>query len=142
LIIRTSLFVAMFAIAEVGGAQSLPPGPLPEAGQSTIGYSSVQAALDALRAKPGVNISVREGWTIVNDPEGAVWSFTPDGNHAHPAVAKRSLIRKDGAVFMEMNVHCEAGKVACDDFVRQFHELNERLRQDMQRGKAPHESRG
>ena len=135
--LRTFLLLPLLASASIAVAQSLPAGPLPESQRSAIGYPSVRAALDALHAKPGVTVSVRGGWTVVNDPEAnAIWSFTPVDDPAHPAVAKRTVVQKEGSVSLEMNVHCEAGKAECDNFVRQFQDLNEQMRRSMQRGKG------
>jgi hypothetical protein len=95
--------------------------------QSGIGYPSVAAALEALKARPDVKISVRDGWTIVNDPiSGAVWSFTPSSHPAHPAAVKRTVVEKNGQVFLDMQALCQASKAACDKLIAEFQELNEK----------------
>jgi len=106
--------------------------PIPEAGHSTIGYPNVAAALKALRAKPGVEFTTQGGWTIASekgDSTFVIWSFAPEGYPAYPAAVKRSLVQRDGSLWIEMNVQCEASKDACDNLVRQFQELNARLRE-------------
>ena len=48
------------------------PGPLKEQSASTIGYPSVAAAMEGLRSRDGVVISIRNGWTIVEDRAGSI----------------------------------------------------------------------
>lgn len=99
-----------------------------------IGYPSVAAALEALKARSDVRISVQGGWTIVSDPANkALWSFTPSGHPAHPAAVKRSTVQKDGAVFIDMRALCQAEKHACDKLIAEFRELNDKIRADMER---------
>jgi hypothetical protein len=71
--------------------------------QRGVGYPTVEAALEALRARNDVRISVQGGWTIVDDrAAGTFWSFTPPGHPAHPAVVKRTVVSRDGALFIDM----------------------------------------
>jgi hypothetical protein len=52
-----------------------------------IGYPTVAAALEALRARSDVRISVQGGWTIVDDRSAdTLWSFTASG---HPLPDRR-----------------------------------------------------
>lgn len=106
---------------------------------SGIGYASVAAALEALKARADVRISVQGGWTIVNDPaDNALWSFTPPDHPAHPAAVKRSTVQRDGAVFIDMRALCQAEKLACDKLMAEFRELNDKIRADIQRrSKSP-----
>jgi hypothetical protein len=94
-----------------------------------IGYSTVAAALEALRARSDVDISVQDGWTIVNDRSaGTLWSFTPPSHPAHPAAAKRVVVEKNGSVSIEMSGLCEAEKAACDKLMAEFREMNDKIR--------------
>jgi hypothetical protein len=112
----------------------LPPGPLAEAEASDIGYPSVEAALAGLRAKPGVKFSQQDGWTIANDPsENALWTFTPPGHAAYPAVVKRRMITQNGQVVMDMSVMCKGSKQACDDLVRAFQDLNAKIAESLRK---------
>ena len=123
---RIHLGVALAIISIAAAAQQ------PSSG---IGYPSVAAALEALKARTDVQIRVEQGWTIVNDKAaGEFWSFTPPGHPAHPAAVKRTLVEKDGKLTMNMSVLCQAGKAACDKLVAQFRELNEKLSQSMRSG--------
>jgi hypothetical protein len=108
--------------------------PLPEANESTIGFKTVEAALAALKVQSGVQITVQNGWTIADDQKNhTLWSFTPNDHPAYPSVVKRALTEHDGSVFINMNVLCEASKVACDGLVTQFEQLNDKLSQELQK---------
>jgi hypothetical protein len=99
--------------------------PLPEASESTIEYETVAEALEALRSKAGVVFTMENGWLIVTDePAYAIWSFAPQGYPAFPAVVKRSVTPRGSGSTIQMAVHCEASKEACDDLVRTFSEMN------------------
>ncbi len=101
---------------------------------SSIGYPSVAAAMEALRARKDVRISVQAGWTVVIEKNGlTLWSFTPQGHPAYPAVVKRTASKKDGAWFINMSVLCQAEKAPCDKLVEDFKLLNEQMRQSIER---------
>lgn len=102
---------------------------------SSIGFPSVAAALEALRARSDVKIRQESGWTIITEGEGLVlWSFTPPGHPAYPAAVKRTVIQeRDGAVSLSMKVLCQSSKVACDKLVKEFQLLNEQMRQSIER---------
>jgi hypothetical protein len=109
------------------------PEPLPEAAGTSIEYDSPHAALEALKAKPGVEIRSKQGWTIVNDEATrTLWTFTPEGHPAHPSAVKRSVLFRDGALYLDLNVRCLSTKTACDNLVREFQALNDRVRSQMQ----------
>lgn len=100
-----------------------------------IGYPTVGAAFDALKARSDVDITVQEGWTIINERSAnTIWSFSPPGHPAHPSVVKRALVVKDGAISINMQVKCGADKASCDRLVDQFKELNEKVKQDVASG--------
>jgi hypothetical protein len=126
---RSIIAVAVFSIA--AHAQPSAPTPLPEAAQSSVGFRSVGEALNALKAKPGVEFIERDGWTLAQDRESeksmALWSFAPLSHAAYPSVVKRRVYEADGSVRIEMNVLCEATKEACDRLVREFRELTEQM---------------
>src|ERR1051326_521039 len=90
---------------------SLPVTAQDEAG--TFGYPTVQAALDALKARSDVTIFEKAGWTVVEDDAGGtLWSFTPATHPAHPSAVKRTLVREDGEVIIETKGLCQAAKPA------------------------------
>jgi len=103
-------------------------------GAERLEYATAAQALEALRAKPGVNISVQSGWTVIEDHSTlTLWSFTPAGHRAHPAAIKRMIIEDRGNFFVKMNVLCSASKPDCDALVADFEKLNDRMRDDLQR---------
>ena len=110
--------------------------PLPEQKQSTIGYPTPDAALAALHAKPSVEFSTQDGWTIASDPEtNTVWSFPPQRDPAYPAVVKRQMTpAPDGKVAVQMDVLCSATKAACDDLVRAFERMNDEAQRQLRGG--------
>lgn len=127
------LTAALLLLAAQAAAD--PPSP-PGAGKPSnpTGYPSVAAALEALRARRDVTISIRDGWTIVEDPGAdTLWSFTPLDHPAYPSAVKRVLVRKDGAVEVKMEVLCQAQPASCAQLVADFKRLNERLRQEIER---------
>jgi hypothetical protein len=92
----------------------------------------VQAALDAMKAKPGVEVSDQGGWTIVTDPAAnTLWSFTPASHPAHPAAVKRTFVSRDGTLYLEMGALCQASQVACDNLMDEFNKLNDRMSASM-----------
>jgi len=99
-----------------------------------IGYPTVSAALEALRARTDVAISSQGGWTIVTDSSRKTfWSFTPPGHPAHPTAVKRTVVEKDGGIFIEMGVLCQSERVACDKLMSEFQALNDTIRETTQR---------
>ena len=101
------------------------PAPLPEANHSTVGYETVAKTLEALRSKSGVVFTMENGWLIATDEEAlTIWSFAPQSYPAYPAVVQRKVVPNGSGSAIEMNVHCEASKEACDDLVRTFSSMN------------------
>ncbi len=99
---------------------------------SALGYPNAPAALEALRRKPGVSISVQGGWTIATDRSAyAIWSFTPPEHPAHPSVVRRTVFEKSGSVQIRTDVLCKAAKPACDKLVADFNQLNSRMRDNI-----------
>ena len=108
----------------------------------SLGYATVAGALTSLKAKSGVSVSVTkpDGWTIIAEPApvNAVWSFAPVGHYAYPAVVRRAVTRDSaGHVSMEMTALCEAAKEPCDRLMREFQQLNDRVRQRVQSQMPP-----
>lgn len=115
-----AISLAWFAVASAAGAQ-----PIPEAPQSSIEYDSVEAAMNDLGARQGVERSTQNGWMIAaDDSTKTVWSFAPPGHPAYPAVVKRQVVQNGADVEIAMAVRCEAAKPDCDDLVRTFAQMN------------------
>lgn len=101
------------------------PAPLPEVEHSAVGYETVAKTLEALRSKSGVVFTMENGWLIATDEAAyTIWSFAPQGYPAYPAVVKRQVVPQGSGSAIQMNVHCEASKEACDDLVRTFSKMN------------------
>ena len=103
---------------------------------SPIGYHSYKEALNDLKSNPNAKISAHQDWIIIEvstDTEMTLWSFTPKGHFAHPAVVKRSVIENDGSVNLIMNALCGASKPDCDKLIQQFKQLNEQISQNMRK---------
>jgi hypothetical protein len=99
---------------------------------SSVGYPSVATALAALQARNDVKTSIQDGWTVIEDGM-TMWSFTPAGHPAHPSVAKRTLVEKNGGYSIVMNVLCQSTKSACDQLVADFEQLNDQMRASIAR---------
>lgn len=134
-----SAVVALVVLSLPVVGQEGTPAPLPESNHTNIGYPTVAEAMSALRSKPGVEVRVEAGWTIVSDKNDGgrdLWSFTPEGHPAHPSAVKRSVIENDGSVWIDMSVLCQAQKGPCDALVLEFKALNDRIRESMKRESA------
>jgi hypothetical protein len=103
---------------------------------SDLGYSTVASALTGLQKKDGVRVSRQGGWTVIDDRAAlTLWSFTPEGHPAHPAVIQRTIVEDQGNLFVQMHVLCEATKPACDNLVADFGKLNQQMTEDLRRRK-------
>ena len=120
--------LALTAVCE-GGASAQQPQA-----QSSIGYPSVAAALEALQHKSGVKVSNPGGWTVIQDPsDQTIWSFTPPGHPAYPAVVRRQIVQSSAGISLKMNALCQAAKPPCDKLVADFQGLNNRVRENFNR---------
>jgi hypothetical protein len=118
---RILTFVGLFA-----GLAAPAIGQAP--GDYGIGYASPEAALEALRGKPGVKITTQDGWTIAEDDAAStIWAFTPPGHAAHPGVVKRSL-GPGKEIGVQTNVMCGASRTACDQLLAEVQALNDKMR--------------
>jgi len=121
---------ASLAVGSAASAQQASPGP---AGRK-IEYPSVAVALEALRGQSGVDFSLVGGWTIANDRANhTLWSFAPADHPAYPAVVRRTVVPRDGQIFIEMGVLCQAQKAACDRLTAEFQAENEKIREAIRR---------
>jgi hypothetical protein len=129
--------LCLLLIPFVGSAIAGDPPPLPEAGQNTTGYSSVEAALLALRSDPAVVEREQQGWLLFEDrPHFTFWSFAPKEHPAYPSAVKREIVKRDGGMYVTMSVQCGASKEACDQLVREFQQLNEQMSQAIRANKS------
>ncbi len=121
--------VSLFLLCSV---TSYAADSLPETRSVSIEYPSPGEAYNALRVKDGVTFSRDDsGWTVAFDKTTAViWSFAPNGHPTFPTVIKRVPIEKDGQLFIAMDVLCGGSKEACDDVVRRYTAINEKIGRD------------
>lgn len=97
-----------------------------------FGFASVQELLANLRSDTANVVSDVNGdfgvWTIVQSPrDHSLWSFTPEQHPAHPTVVKRTTVEKDGKIFINTEVSCNAEKLVCDQLVDAFLQLNKKI---------------
>ena len=101
-----------------------------------VGFKTVDEALAFLKTKSTVTFTTTkpDGWVIANDTSPfTVWSFTPEGHYAYPAVIKREVKQNDkGGVFIEMTALCQAEKEPCDRLIKEFQEMNNKARKNVQ----------
>ena len=116
----------------LGDAASAQP-----ANDSKIPYPTVAAALEGLRGKSGVKVADQSGWTVIEEPAAAaIWTFTPAGHPAHPAVVRRGIVQRGNDILVDMDVKCEAAKPACDRLAAEFQTLVDQMRQSLNRCRA------
>jgi hypothetical protein len=103
--------------------------PLPEVESADIEYQSPRAAYNALRNKQGVAFSRDDSeWTVAFDKiQGVIWSFAPASEPSFPIVVKRTVLEKEGHLFIKMDVLCGGTKEACDSVVRRYTAINEEI---------------
>ena len=112
--------IAVLVAALLAGACAAGYQPDP-AEASRIGYPTVDAALAAVRARPGVTESQKDGWTVFDDKARyETWYFSAAGHPAHPAVVKRTLLSGVGGTRTQMAALCGGGQAECDKVVKQF----------------------
>jgi hypothetical protein len=111
-------------------AQSATDGP-----RGGIAYASVAEAYDALHAKAGVTFSRNGDWTVANDTDRSIWSFTPSNHDAHPSVGRRQLLQHQGSFFVKTEILCQARKAACDRLHGDYQQLDQRMTEADRAGK-------
>src|SRR5262249_46675325 len=112
----------------IPAAPTASKAPLQEDPTSTIGYPNVAAALKGLRSRSDMVVMVQNGWIIAEDQTASeFWSFPPPGHPAYPAAVKRQFVHTPNGTELDMRVHCEASKQACDDLVQAFKQLNSQM---------------
>lgn len=100
-----------------------------------IDFPSVASARTALLGKPGIKQSNNDGWLIIEDTDGAIWSFTPSNHFANPAVGRRSLLQRQGEFFVQTQILCQAQKPQCDRLKADYELLDKRMTEAIRSGK-------
>jgi hypothetical protein len=117
----TSTLIAALGLAACATAG--PPGAAnADPDEATrIEYPTIEAALSAVRARPGVSESQSDGWTVIEDKaRRETWLFSPPSHPAHPAVVKRTVVRRLGETRTQTAARCGAGQAACDRLVAEL----------------------
>lgn len=128
----------LFSITLLGCNASTPvKDDLGYQGRSSTQELSVDELLAQLEADPTVQMRTENGWKIAVPNSGRVlYSFTPNTHPAHPSYVKREVVEKDGAVYIQTSASCGAEKNVCDQLIRDFIELNNKVKNSMQSGGA------
>jgi hypothetical protein len=112
---------------------ALPIGRAAQASdEPAIDFPSVAAALDALRADSAAQFESQGGWVVVATSEQGnpvLWSFTPEGHPAHPAVVKRTALEKKGTGFVELATLCQGPEAECFALLDNFRQINQQIAQ-------------
>lgn len=99
---------------------------------AAIDYPSVAAVLEGLRADPAAQFESQGGWIVVASSEHGnpvLWSFTPEGHPAHPAVVKRTALEKKGTGFVEVATLCQGPEAECFLLLDEFRQINQQIAQ-------------
>ena len=62
-----------------------------------------------------------------------MWTFTPPGHPAHPAVVRRTMFEKDGTWYQKMTALCQSDKSSCDKLMEEFRKLNDQMKEYIQK---------
>jgi Protein of unknown function (DUF4019) len=102
-----------------------------------VGFATVKEALDTLKSRKTATVTQQGGWVIVNElAESTIWSFTPANHPAHPSVVKRTIVKNNDQLGVEMSALCEAQKTACDSLMAEFTQLNNQMASEVQKGSS------
>jgi hypothetical protein len=127
------VFFSVVALCFAASTSAAEPEPIEETpgAAKTLGYPTVAAALEGLRAMANVTVTVTkpDGWVIAVEQESrAIWSFAPSAHYAYPAVVRRNVQQRPGGeVYVQTVALCEADKLSCDKLIREFQKLNEKM---------------
>ena len=111
------MVAAALAFASAAGADDAAP----------IGYASVAAAREALRADRTTTTRDQQGWTVVASRENGAaveWFFTPETHAVYPAVIKRTVVEEDGLGMIDIAALCETPQQACDQLIEDFRQTH------------------
>lgn len=100
---------------------------------TTIDYKTVDEAFQSLKNNSNITLQLDPiGWLYGVDQtvkdQVTFWTFTPEGHPADPSVVKRTLIKKDGEVKLQMAILCQAEQTAyCTTLKDTFDKLNNEI---------------
>lgn len=125
-LISSAIACSIFLLAAPAVAQA--PG-------SAIEFQTVAAARTALLAKPGIKQSSNDGWLVIEDTDGSLWSFTPANHYANPSVGRRTLLQRGGEFSVQTLILCQAQKPQCDRLKADYELLDKRMTEALRKGK-------
>ena len=73
--------------------------------------------------------------TINDTANNTIWTFTVAGHPAHPSAVCREPVEENGKLRMDMGVQCEASDEACEELVRGFEALNQKMLKELEQHK-------
>jgi hypothetical protein len=100
------------------------------ADEPKIDYPSVAAVREGLEADPAARFELQAGWltaATVEHGDPVLWSFTPEGHPAHPAVVKRKAVERNGSDAIELATLCESPADVCAALLDDFRQVSRRL---------------
>jgi len=123
------ILILMISISLFGCGSSTPvKEDLGYKGQNSQG-AAVGELLEELKSNPDVQVRQERGWQVAEvKSERALYSFTPENHPAHPSYVKREVVEKDGSIYIETSARCGAEKSVCDQLVRDFIDLNNKVK--------------
>lgn len=134
--LRLAAILAGLALLGACTPPSSEASRLSEPLSSDIGYPSPQAALAALRQKPGVKFrSYDDGWVDALDPTGRFgvwWTFPPDSDPAYPSAMRREMIVDGAKVFVDQRIMCVPVRPACGRVFQRGLAMNDALMKYLQ----------
>lgn len=77
--------------------------------------------------KDGSYVAIQDKKTL------AMWTFTRDGQAAHPAVVCRVMLRDGDSITMDMVIKCDGPEKACAQLKYDFTMLNRRMQMELER---------
>jgi|SoiMethySBSTD1v2_1073268.scaffolds.fasta_scaffold1635191_1 hypothetical protein len=132
-----ALACALVLVACETGQSGNTSNPAP-ADAGSVGYPSVEAALEAVKARPGITESTSNGWTVYEDKaKRETWLFSPAGHPAHPAVVKRTSVRTVDGTRVQMAALCGGGQTECDRLLAEFQAADKKAAEQARPGNQP-----
>jgi hypothetical protein len=115
--LRLDLQIALALILGACTSVLATESPVPS-GKSDIEYSTLEEALNALRAKTAVIFNNQDGGLDADDSSSIViWLFTPPGHLAYPSIIKRQSKMGLTGAYMETAIRCLASPGVCDRYL-------------------------
>jgi len=131
---RTAVWIEALALAS-GLALATGPSLAQQADLCGRTRESSEALLQRLTKTEKLGESFRDkAYVTINDTaNGVIWTFTVAGHPAHPSVVCREPVEDGGKLRIDMGVQCEAPEEQCEQLVRGFETLNQKMLKDAEK---------